>query len=64
MAWIAWDKVLSKSEFGGLNIGSLKAQNLALLVKWWWRFKSDKKELWKDVVISIHGSNGGFNAPF
>ena len=43
VSWIAWDKVLFKADDGGLDIGSVKAQNLALLWKWWWRFKSDKK---------------------
>nr|KAJ0219330.1 hypothetical protein LSAT_V11C300114670 [Lactuca sativa] len=33
---------------GGLDIGSLKAHNLALLGKRWWRFTSRKHELWKD----------------
>ncbi|GKE18873.1 hypothetical protein Tco_1426450 [Tanacetum coccineum] len=58
ISWIAWNKVLSSSEFGGLNIGSLKAMNWSLLAKWWWRFKSEKNSLWKKVVCSFHGSNG------
>nr|KAJ0194091.1 hypothetical protein LSAT_V11C800426490 [Lactuca sativa] len=63
MSWIAWDKVLAGGVDGGLGIGSLKAQNLALLGKWWWRFKTNKKELWKDVIIALYGNEGGFNAP-
>lgn len=63
MAWIGWEKVLTKTEDGGLNIGSLKAQNLALLGKWWWVFKNDRQELWKSVIMAIYGSDGGFNAP-
>ncbi|GJZ83688.1 RNA-directed DNA polymerase, eukaryota, reverse transcriptase zinc-binding domain protein [Tanacetum coccineum] len=58
ISWIAWDKVLSSSEFGGLNIRSLKALNWSLLAKWWWRFKTEKNSLWKKVVCSFHGSNG------
>ncbi|GKA18014.1 hypothetical protein Tco_0697851, partial [Tanacetum coccineum] len=58
ISWIAWDKVLSSSEFGGLNIGSLKALNWSLLAKWWWRFKTEKNSLWKKVVCSFHGSDG------
>ncbi|GJV44463.1 reverse transcriptase domain, reverse transcriptase zinc-binding domain protein [Tanacetum coccineum] len=50
--------VLSSSEFGGLNIGSLKALNWSLLAKWWWRFKTEKNSLWKKVVCSFHGSDG------
>ncbi|GKC60043.1 hypothetical protein Tco_1087641 [Tanacetum coccineum] len=55
---IAWDKVLSSSEFGGLNIGSLKAPNWSLLAKWRWCFKTEKNSLWKKVVCSFHGSDG------
>ncbi|KAL4587346.1 hypothetical protein LXL04_000215 [Taraxacum kok-saghyz] len=63
MSWIAWDKVLAKQECGGLGIGSLSAQNMALLCKWWWRFKRCGTELWKDVIVAIHGVDGGFSAP-
>ncbi|GKC15546.1 hypothetical protein Tco_1012328 [Tanacetum coccineum] len=57
ISWIAWDKVLSSSEFGGLNIGSLKALNWSLLAKWWWSFKTEKNSLWKKVVCSFNGSD-------
>ncbi|GJW52734.1 hypothetical protein Tco_0096819 [Tanacetum coccineum] len=57
---IAWYKVLLSSEFGGLNIGCLKAFNWSLLAKWWWRFKTKKNSLWKKVVCSFHGSDGNF----
>nr|KAJ0218832.1 hypothetical protein LSAT_V11C300154990 [Lactuca sativa] len=63
ITWIAWDKILTMKKYGGLDIGSLKAHNLALLGKWWWRFYSKKHELWKDVIKSIYGNDGGFNAP-
>ncbi|GJY91591.1 putative RNA-directed DNA polymerase [Tanacetum coccineum] len=59
MAWIAWKKVCSSSKCGGLGIGSLKASNIAMLVKWWWRFYSEKDVLWKQVITSIHGDRGG-----
>nr|KAJ0224592.1 hypothetical protein LSAT_V11C100003500 [Lactuca sativa] len=35
---------------------------MALLGKWWWRFKNDRKELWKLVITTIYGCDGGFNA--
>ena len=38
--WIAWEKTLVAKDKGGLGIGSLKAQNISLMGKWWWRFKS------------------------
>ncbi|XP_071709315.1 uncharacterized protein [Rutidosis leptorrhynchoides] len=44
---------------GGLNTGSLKSKNLALLGKWWWRFKTETDSLWVKVIRSIHGYCGG-----
>ncbi|GKE05892.1 hypothetical protein Tco_1397910, partial [Tanacetum coccineum] len=44
---------------GGLGIGSLRACNLAMLTKWWWRFLHESNTLWKNVIISIHGQKGG-----
>ncbi|XP_071694571.1 uncharacterized protein [Rutidosis leptorrhynchoides] len=40
---------------GGLNVGSLKAFNLALLHKWKWRFIHCSRDLWVRVIKSIHG---------
>ena len=45
-------------EKGGLGIGSLRAQNIALLEKWRWRFKTEDGPLWKAVIVSIHGVAG------
>ncbi|GJV50850.1 RNA-directed DNA polymerase, eukaryota, reverse transcriptase zinc-binding domain protein, partial [Tanacetum coccineum] len=42
----------------GLNIGSLRAINLALLGKWWWRFRNEGGSLWVRVIKSIHGVKG------
>lgn len=62
MAWIKWDKVLSRKKQGGLEIGSLKVSNLSMLTKWWWRFKVEPKSLWCNIIKSIHGV-GGFENP-
>ncbi|KAJ9565965.1 LOW QUALITY PROTEIN: hypothetical protein OSB04_001931 [Centaurea solstitialis] len=59
IAWISWNKVLASKEKGGLEVGSLKALNLALVTKWWWRFKSETDSLWKRVIQSLHGISGG-----
>ncbi|GKA72262.1 hypothetical protein Tco_0778478 [Tanacetum coccineum] len=40
-------------------MGSLRAKNLALLGKWWWRFRRDDSSLWVRVIKSIHRNNGG-----
>ncbi|XP_023738428.1 uncharacterized protein LOC111886414 [Lactuca sativa] len=63
MAWIAWDKILAAKEKGGLGVGSLKAQNLALLGKWWWRFRKQPDSIWALVIKAIHGPNGGVSRP-
>ena len=59
MAWVKWDNVLSSYGLGGLNIGSLRAKNWALMGKWWWRFWVECDALWGKVIRSIHGSDGG-----
>ncbi|PWA59872.1 reverse transcriptase domain, Reverse transcriptase zinc-binding domain protein [Artemisia annua] len=62
MAWIAWSKVCSPCCNGGLGIGSLQASNLAMLTKWWWRFHTDHQSLWRHIIVSIHGLDGGLGA--
>ncbi|KAL7599579.1 hypothetical protein Lser_V15G26444 [Lactuca serriola] len=52
--WVEWSKVIAPISDGGLGIGSLFAQNTALLVKWWWRMMNEKDSLWKMVIDSIH----------
>lgn len=58
MTWIAWKKTLASKEKGGLGIGSLKGQNMALLGKWWWKFMDSSPGLWKEVIKSLHGLDG------
>ncbi|GJU48519.1 RNA-directed DNA polymerase, eukaryota, reverse transcriptase zinc-binding domain protein [Tanacetum coccineum] len=61
LIWIKWANVLSSFEKGGLNIGSLKSFNLALLQKWRWRWLSFPNALWVKVIKAIHGQEGGFD---
>ncbi|KAL4560291.1 hypothetical protein LXL04_032441 [Taraxacum kok-saghyz] len=56
ITWVKW-----KQNRGGLGISSLKAQNLALLTKWRWRFLVDQQGCWKEVIKSIYGDHGGLN---
>nr|KAJ0200540.1 hypothetical protein LSAT_V11C600316150 [Lactuca sativa] len=63
MSWIAWEKVLAAKERGGLGIGTLKAHNIALLGKWWWRFKNYQDTTLVEVIKSIYGMDGGFDRP-
>nr|GEU92393.1 retrovirus-related Pol polyprotein from transposon TNT 1-94 [Tanacetum cinerariifolium] len=44
-----------------LNIGSPKAFNLSLLLKWHWRLFSHKNALWIKVIKALHGQEGGFD---
>ncbi|GKD32382.1 RNA-directed DNA polymerase, eukaryota, reverse transcriptase zinc-binding domain protein [Tanacetum coccineum] len=59
MVWIGWNKVLSPFEKGGLGIGSIRAKNLALLGKWWWRFNSDSDALWCNFIKCLYEEDGG-----
>ncbi|GJR37934.1 hypothetical protein Tco_1213618 [Tanacetum coccineum] len=61
VALIKWKNVLSSYDNGGLNIGSLKAFNLALLQKWRWRLLSHKNALCVKVIKALHGQEGGFD---
>nr|GEZ37703.1 tRNA isopentenyltransferase [Tanacetum cinerariifolium] len=58
LAWVKWDQVISKSSVGGLDVGSLKACNLALLEKWWWRFRVEDDRLWVKLIKNIYGEYG------
>ncbi|XP_071695016.1 uncharacterized protein [Rutidosis leptorrhynchoides] len=42
----------------GLNIGSLKAKNWALLGKLWWRFSTKTDTFWVKIIKSIYGRDG------
>ncbi|GKD22005.1 RNA-directed DNA polymerase, eukaryota, reverse transcriptase zinc-binding domain protein [Tanacetum coccineum] len=59
ISWVAWDKVVSPRNKGGLGIGSLVASNNSLLIKWWWHFRNEGTSLWCNVIRSIHGPTGG-----
>ncbi|KAJ9564655.1 hypothetical protein OSB04_000621 [Centaurea solstitialis] len=49
--WVAWENVVRDKRCGGLGIGSLRAANLALLAKWWWRERRESDSMWKKVVF-------------
>ncbi|XP_021995963.1 uncharacterized protein LOC110893153 [Helianthus annuus] len=60
MNWVAWDRTIAPEEYGGLGFGSLRDANLAMLAKWWWRFKTEKDGLWRRVVWAIHHNSRGW----
>nr|GFC01985.1 RNA-directed DNA polymerase, eukaryota, reverse transcriptase zinc-binding domain protein [Tanacetum cinerariifolium] len=61
MAWIKWPNVLASYEHGGLEVGSLKAFNHALLQKWRRRFVNNSELLWVKLMKAIHGLEAGFD---
>ena len=61
MSWLKWENVLASFDKGGLNIGSLKSFNLALLQKWRWRLVNNPYSIWARVIVAIHGVEAGFD---
>nr|GEZ13705.1 RNA-directed DNA polymerase, eukaryota, reverse transcriptase zinc-binding domain protein [Tanacetum cinerariifolium] len=59
ISWIAWEKVLSPRNKGGIGIGRLSTSNHSLLAKWWWRFRTEEYALWCKVIRCLHGVSGG-----
>ncbi|XP_021985451.1 uncharacterized protein LOC110881535 [Helianthus annuus] len=57
MSWVAWQKIMAPIDVGGVGIGSLKEANIALLAKWWWRFKVDGPCLWRSVIWNLYSSS-------
>ncbi|CAL5401403.1 unnamed protein product [Camellia sinensis] len=56
---VKWEEVTKTKHLGGLGIKKLKEVNDCLLAKWWWRYGSEDRVLWKDILISKYGSSGG-----
>lgn len=57
ISWVSWRQMMAAKDKGGMGIGSLHAANIALLLKWLWRLKSEKTSLWGRVIKSIHHSS-------
>ncbi|XP_028118943.1 uncharacterized protein LOC114316485 [Camellia sinensis] len=49
---IKWEDMLKSMDEGGLGIRNLRVANKCLLIKWWWRFGSEKDTLWRKVICS------------
>ncbi|GJT17383.1 putative RNA-directed DNA polymerase, eukaryota, reverse transcriptase zinc-binding domain protein [Tanacetum coccineum] len=68
--WVNWKKALASKDRGGLGISSLYAMNIGLLLKWVWRFVTQKNTLWTRVIQALHevhgrigvASRGGYNS--
>nr|GEU32001.1 RNA-directed DNA polymerase, eukaryota [Tanacetum cinerariifolium] len=62
ITWVAWDKVLSSKNNGGLGVSSFYTLNRALLLKWVWRFLSHDCSMWSQILRVIHGSRLDFHS--
>jgi len=51
--WVAWERIMAPKSVGGLGLG-IRALNLALLCKWWWRLKKDQSSIWARTIHGIH----------
>jgi len=56
ISWVAWDKVYSPVEEGGLGIKHVGRFNTNLLAKWLWRLGSKEEGVWRDIIVSRYGS--------
>lgn len=50
-----WEEVKDIKEKGGLEIYSIRDGNHALRCKWLWRFSSERKALWRKVLVARYG---------
>ncbi|GJU65921.1 RNA-directed DNA polymerase, eukaryota [Tanacetum coccineum] len=60
-SWVKWNKVLTPKDKGGLGVSSLFALNRGLMLKWVWRFYSQKCSLWTKVIKAIYGEDENLN---
>lgn len=51
-ALVNWKTICMAKEIGGAGILDLDQMNIAMLLKWWWKWKDHSySSLWKSVVI-------------
>ena len=56
---VAWDKVCSPIEMGGLGIRNVVSFNQDLLRKWLWRYRHEVTHLWRRVISTKYGRAHG-----
>ena len=53
MAWISWEKLCTPKVKGGMGFRNLRAFNLALIAKQWWRMQQNPNSLVHSVQSEI-----------
>nr|GEV21274.1 RNA-directed DNA polymerase, eukaryota [Tanacetum cinerariifolium] len=61
--WVKWNSVLASKAKGGLGDSSLYALNRDLMLKWVWRFYSQKTSLWARIIKAIYGDDEKVGKP-
>ena len=51
---VKWDCTSTLICYGGLEIGSFRQKNIALLTKWFWRFSKEETSLWRRLIVAIY----------
>lgn len=52
---IKWESMVQPKEFGGIGMGRIKERNVALMLKWLWRFAVEQDSLWHSIIRSRYG---------
>jgi len=55
ISWISWKELCKSKEEGGLGIRDIRKFNFALMAKWKWRYISNEKGRWKEMLESKYG---------
>ncbi|KAJ3691840.1 hypothetical protein LUZ61_021004 [Rhynchospora tenuis] len=51
---LSWDRICLPKSHGGFGLINLKLQNIALLLKWWWRLHNNPQSLLSDLARRLY----------
>jgi len=57
LSLVRWELVQQSKEKGGLGVGDIEDKNIALLVKWWWKYATTEDQMWKRVIMALHNED-------
>lgn len=52
---VKWRSVCLPKHKGGLGLDSLISKNSAFLLKWWWRWLTERNSLWSNFIQHMYG---------